>query len=409
MPYTKDIEEILTTEERQLVEKYVNDDILRVALSLAGRSDVRAGLVLQQIEGRQRLRRKVPSWYAADGIMFPPRLSLEQCSSEATATYKRKVVERLLPDAVSMVDLTGGLGVDFSFLAKVFKTATYVERQPELVHLARHNMPLLGVNNARFVEAEAEETLAEMPPADLIFLDPARRDGAGRKVVQLSDCSPNAETLMPRLLKKARLVLLKLSPMLDLQAALRALASVAEVHVVAENGECKELLIAAIPNAEQQPRIFCADGESVFSFLPNEEHEANASFASSIDRYLYEPNAAVMKAGAFKLAAKRFGLQKLHANSHLYTSPQIAADFPGRVFVVEKTYDYNRSGIRRFIEEFPLSAKGQKARANVAVRNFPLQASALRDKLRLSDGGALYIFGTTIAPSQRIIVVCRKA
>ena len=402
-------DEFLTEEEQRLVEKYVNEDIIRVALSLTGCSGVRAGLVLQQVDALQRLRKKVPSWTAVEGLAFPARLSLEQCSGEAAAVYKRRLVERLLPDAVSMVDLTGGLGVDFSFLAPLFKSAIYVEHQPELVSLARHNMPLLGVDNASFVEAEAEAALADMPPADLIYLDPARRDGAGRKVVRLSDCSPSVEELMPLLLDKARLGLLKLSPMLDLQVALRALKHVTEVHIVAENGECKELLLVVKSDAPDQPLVFCSDGEKSFSFLPSEEREAEVAFAASVGRYLYEPDAAVLKAGAFRLVAQRFGLQKLHANSHLYTSEKMADGFPGRVCVVENSYDYSRSGTRRFIEEFRVLSDSPKPRANVSVRNFPMQASALRDKLRLSDGGSLYVFGTTITPSRRIIVVCRKA
>lgn len=409
MQRESDFVEIPTAAELCLIEQYLDDDISSTALALAGRTDVRPKLVLRQIEGRQRLRRKVPSWAACSGVLFPQRLSLEQCSGEAAAVYKRRLVERILPDAASMADLTGGLGVDFSFLAPLFKEATYVERQPELVGLARHNMPFLGINNVRFVEDDAEDVLAAMPPADLVFLDPARRDGAGRKVVLLSDCSPSIETLMPQLLRKARFVLLKLSPMLDLQAAMRSLPSVAEVHVVAEGGECKELLLLINADAPAEPRIFCADGTVTFSFTASEERDAVAPVAERVGRFLYEPDAALMKAGAFKLPAVRFGVQKLHANSHLYTSEEMIANFPGRIFAVDAVYDYSRAEMRRFIGEFHSSRERRKAHANVAVRNFPMQAAALRDKLHLTDGGDSYIFGTTLSPEQRVVVVCRKA
>lgn len=409
MEGTDNFGEMLTAEEQRLVERHLDDDVSATALLLAGRSDVRPLLVLRQIEGRQRLRRKVPSWAACSGLLFPRRLSLEQCSGEAAALYKRRLVERLLPDASCMADLTGGLGVDFSFLAPLFGKAIYAERQPELVSLARHNMPLLGVTNASFCEGDAEDVLAHMPPADLIFLDPARRDASGRKVVLLSDCSPGVEALMPRLLEKARFVLLKLSPMLDLQAALRTLPRVAEVHVVAEGGECKELLLVITSDAPAEPRVFCADGDASFTFLPSEERDAVAPVAASVGRWLYEPGAALLKAGAFKLPSARFGVQKLHANSHLYTSDEMPAHLPGRTFAVDGVYDYNKKEMRRFIADFRLLEGEGKPRANVAVRNFPMHAAALRDSLRLSDGGSRYVFGTTLSPSRRVLILCHRA
>ncbi len=398
----------LTAAEQAFVEEHLSDDVSHLALSLAHTADLRSQLVLRQIEGLQTLQRKIPSLAAVKGLMLPPRLSMEQCSGEAAALYKRRLVERILPHAASMADLTGGFGVDFSFMAPLFKKAFYVERQAELVALARHNMPLLGIGNDEFLETEAEAAISEMPPLDMIFLDPARRDGSGRKVVMLADCSPDVEQLMPALLAKARCVLIKLSPMLDLHAAVASLAAVSEVHIVADRGEVKELLLLATSDAPQQPRIFCADGGMSFSFMLDEEAAAEPLQATAVGKYLYEPHAALLKAGAFKLPTARFSVQKLHPNSHLYTSDTLHEDFPGRIFRVEKTYDFSRSGIRDFIADFGSGKTQGRAQANVAVRNFPLTAVELRNRLHLSDGGSRYVFGTTLSPARRFVILASK-
>ena len=227
----------------------------RLALQLAGRTDIDVPLILRQVEGWQRMRHKVPRWADTEGVLFPPRLALEQCSGQEAAAYKGQLAARLCGgQAAAMADVTGGMGVDFSFMAPVFGRATYVERQEELCTLARHNFPLLGVPHAQVVQAACEDFVPHMQPVDLIYLDPARRSTTGHKTVLLDDCTPNLTLLLPGLLAKARWVVAKLSPMLDVASALRTLHAVHEVHMVGADGECKELLLVAGHDAPPEAR-----------------------------------------------------------------------------------------------------------------------------------------------------------
>ncbi len=376
-----------------------NENPSRLALTLASTPDVDAAFVVRQVEGWQRLVKKVPSWAAVDALLYPPRLALEQCSGEAAARYKQAVVARLFPDGGTMADLTGGLGVDFSFMAHAFRHATYVERQAELCRLARHNFPLLGLEGATVAEGDGTDFLRAMQPVDLLFLDPARRDTAGRKTVMLEDCEPDVTRLLPLLREKARMTLLKLSPMLDWHRAVETLGCVSEVHIVAEGGECKDLLLV-LADSDAEPRIHCADGMQHFTFMPSEESAAQVQYTARVGKYLYEPGAAMLKGGAFKLAAVRYGLQKLHPNSHLYTADQLAPDFPGRTFRVESISGFGKRELRQFC--------AGTAQANLSVRNFPSTVADLRRKLKLRDGGEAYWFATTLNDNQHVLVNCRK-
>lgn len=382
------------------VRRHRGDDVDRLALSPGEAEGVDLPLALQEIEGRQRLGRKVPSWAATEGLRHPPRLALEQCSGEAAALYKAGLARRLLPRGGSMADLTGGLGVDFAAQARLFDRCTYVEHNEKLCALARHNLPLLGLGRARIVCAEAERYLAAMEPVDWLYLDPARRDTAGRKTVFIADCRPDVTELAPLLLEKGRYVLLKLSPMLDTADAVRRLPAVAEVHVVADGGECKELLLLLCRDHEGEPVVTCVDGPRVFAFRPGEEQAASPAPAAKLRRYLYEPGAALLKAGALKLTAVRFGLEKLHPNSHLYTSDRLTGDFPGRTFLVEGVYGFSKKELRRFAADCP--------QANLTLRNFPGTTAELRRRLRLKEGGDRYCFATTPADGGKVLIVCRK-
>lgn len=382
------------------VRLHRDDDVERLALSPGEAAGVDLHLALQEIEGRQRLGRKVPSWAAVEGLRLPPRLALEQCSGEAAALYKARLAHSLLPRGGSMADLTGGLGVDFAVQARLFDRCTYVEHNEKLCALARHNLPLLGLGRARIVCAEAERYLAAMEPVDWLYLDPARRDTAGRKTVFIADCRPDVTELAPLLLEKGRYVLLKLSPMLDTADAVRRLPAVAEVHVVADGGECKELLLLLCRGHEGEPVVTCVDGPRVFAFRPGEEQAASPAPAAKLRRYLYEPGAALLKAGALKLTAVRFGLEKLHPNSHLYTSDRLTGDFPGRTFLVEGVYGFSKKELRRFAADCP--------QANLTLRNFPGTTAELRRRLRLKEGGDRYCFATTPADGGKVLIVCRK-
>lgn len=380
--------------------------IEKLALMLASKPDVDASHLIRQVEGWQRMHSKVPTWAKVDGLEYPPRLSLEQCSGEEAARYKAAVVTRLLADLSampqSMVDLTGGMGVDFSFIAPLFAEATYVERQDELCRLARHNFPLLSLSNAQVVCADGVEYLRQMSQTDLIYLDPARRNEAGRKVVLISDCQPDVCALLDLLTNKSRYTIIKLSPMLDIVQAVRALGdAVHEVHVVATNGECKELLLVLSSQRKGLAQIVAYDGGTTLSFSLQEEEEATPIYINECGKYLYEPGSAVMKAGAFKIVATRMGLGKLHPNTHLYSSDAWVKDFPGRKFRIIRELSFSKADVRSLREL-------TKGKANLTVRNFPATVSTLRKKLRIADGGTHYIFATTFSNGRHSLILTEK-
>lgn len=387
-------------------QSWRNIPVSQLALQLAGRKDIDVPHVLRQVEGWQRLRHKVPSWTEVEGLEYPHRLALEQCSGEAAARFKAEMVERLLKDDVShtgrslsMADLTGGLGVDFSFLAPLFNEATYVERQEELCRLARHNFPLLGLPHTRIVCEDAAEYLRQMHPVDLLFLDPARRDGAGRKTVRIEDCEPDVCNLLPLLLQKAKYIVIKLSPMLDIAAALGALGCVEQVGVVSAGGECKDLVLLLSANAAS-PVITVREGTENFVFTPQQEAEATPLYATECGMYLYEPGPALLKAGCFKLIATRFGLQKLHPHSHLYTGDIYLPHFPGRSFRVENVFGFGKQDLKQL--------RRQITCANITVRNFPSTVEKLRAKLKLRDGGQHFLFATTMNNQSHTLLLCKS-
>lgn len=375
-------------------------DRLALTLRAAGRPD--ADDMLRRVEGWQRLRHKVPTWAAIDALDYPHRLALEQCSGEAAARYKAEVVRRLFPEGGGrMADLTGGLGVDFSFVAPLFREATYVERQEALCRVAAHNFPLLALPDCHIVCGDGVEFLHNTTERfDLLFLDPARRDAAGRKTVRIADCEPDVCALRDVLLEKARYVVVKLSPMLDIREAVRALGCVREVHVVSDGSECKDLLLVLSRTAGDTPYIYTREGARSFRFTLAEEEAAAAPMAERAGAFLFEPGPAVMKAGAFRTVALRYGLAKLHPNSHLYTADAPADAFPGRAFEVQDVFSFSKQDLRRLRE--------RTQKANLTVRNFPATVDALRRKLKLRDGGDDYLFATTLADGTHALVLCRK-
>lgn len=377
-----------------------SSDIGALALSLANCGAEDAADVLRQAEGRQRLAAKVPSWTAVEGLRYPPRLALEQCSGEVAARYKAEVVRRLLPDGGAMADLTGGFGVDFSFIAPLFSRAIYVERQAELCDLARHNFPLLGLKNAEIIEGNGTSQLEILPSLDLLFLDPARRDGAGRKTVLIEDCEPDVARLLPQLQAKARFTLVKLSPMLDVHRAVETLGCVEEVHVVADGGECKDLLLVLGREAVASPMLHVAEGPLRLSLNLADEAAAQPRYAAAPAAYLYEPGPAVMKAGVFKWVAVHYGLEKLHPNSHLYTSAALVPDFPGRTFRVRAVSGFSKKELR--------DLRATTDRANLTVRNFPTSVGELRQRLKVKEGGEAYWFATTLCDGTHRLIDCRK-
>ncbi len=419
----------MTTEE--FISLHRTENVRKLALAAARHKDVDIKFALGQIAGWQQAQRKLPSWAATDGIVFPPHINMEQCSSEATARYKAMLAERLLretkvatgPEAAastvltSLADLTGGFGVDFAFMAKAFQEATYIERNPALCEIARNNFPRLGLPHATIVCADSAVALDSMPRQTLIYVDPARRDEHGSKTVLIGDCTPDITTLLPQLMDKATWVMAKLSPMLDWHKALTDLdGSVAEVHIVALQGECKELLLlldASLHRQKQHPvRIVCVDlGRKGATFEYTVSADSTDEPAPYIipsttlhdltrPLFLYEPNAAVMKAGCFGLLTECFGVEEASPNSHLFFARSRVNDFPGRSFRIEDVSTMNRKDLRAMLLDV--------AKANITVRNFPLTADALRKRLRLGDGGDTYLFGFTSAAGEHLLIRCRK-
>ncbi len=391
----------------RFVKEHRNDDVRTLALQARRDSDVDLPWALDQIQGWQTARRKLPSWAATDGIIYPPHLSMEQCSSEQTALYKCGIVERLPQSCREcLVDLTGGFGVDFAFMARCFKQAVYVERQKHLCETASHNLGLLDLRHARVIHGEAENVLNDLetnPSSTLLYLDPARRDSNSSRTYAIADCTPNVLELLNRLLEAADHILLKLSPMLDWHKAVADLGGrVSQVHIVSVANECKELLIMIDADHEGEPVIHCVNDGQSLTYTPSHDNGSPALARDTTSAAcLFEPNASIMKAGCFALLTQRYPLMALAADSHLFVSDEDIKVFPGRRFAITGVTTMNK-------KELTAALKGI-TRANVATRNFPMTAQQLRQRLRVQDGGEWYIFGTTTADGQRVVYICKKA
>ncbi len=387
---------------KDFIRKNRFEDVRKLALSVKNKEqhniDLSAAII--QIAGRQAIEKKLPSWYENDNIIYPRHLSLEQCSSELTALYKASVVS-----GKKLVDLTGGFGVDCAFISEKFDSTVYVERQNELCDIAEQNFKNLNLNHIRVVNDDAGNFLSEMSPVDCIFLDPARRDHSGKKIIAISDCEPDLGFLKDTLLEKSDCVLAKLSPMLDISLALQSLPETSEVHIVSVDNECKELLFLLRKDNTEAPVLTCVDLKrdgriSLFSFQQKEEKECQVHYASEMKKYLYEPNTSILKAGAYKTVAIRFGLDKLHVDSHLYTSGNYIPDFPGRAFEIETITSFSKNELKQVMKNI--------SQANLSIRNFPMSTDELKKKLKLRDGGARYLFATTLNNGKKVLLFCKK-
>lgn len=376
------------------IRQHRQDDVRQLALK--GMDP----LVVQQIAGWQVARTKVPSWAEVEGLNYPRHLSLEQCSSEQTARYKAS----LLSPGDTFVDLTGGFGVDFFFMSQPFQRRVYVEQQQELCDIARHNFDLLN-HPCTVVCGSAKEYLQQMPHASAIYIDPARRDAHGARTYSISDCTPNVLELQELLVKKADRVIIKLSPMLDWHKAASDIQHISAIHIVSVQNECKELLLVLADGAMSEAPVVCinllADGtHQRFEYNPATSAQSANVNAKVNATYLYEPNASIMKAGCFDEIGDFYQICKLSANSHLYVSDHEVKDFPGRGFQILSIPSMNKRELKEALRNID--------RANITVRNFPMSAEALRKRLRLKDGGDLYIFATTVGDGSHQLFICRK-
>ena len=410
--------------------KHANDDVRKLALSAKRAEGLDLSFALDQIAGRQKAKTKLPSWLAiaekandesadeAHFLVFPPHISMEQCSSEQTARYKKRILDRLLASFLDQdrsrnahfIDITGGFGVDFSYLAQGFAEATYVERQEHLCEIARHNFPLLGLPHADIICKELESPF-ELPVLGtdqqgiVVFIDPARRDTNGNRTYAIGDCTPNILDFIGELLNRTAVVMVKLSPMLDwhqtvedLNRACESKDAVREVHIVSTQNECKELLIVLSERYESALEVHCVNDEETFVFSPNAS-VAQSPVVASEPQKLYVPNASIMKAGCFVEIENAFGIRQIGKNSHLFVGDSVSA-FPGRVFNILCVTTMNKKELK--------SALAGIDRANISVRNFPLSPEQLRKRLKIKDGGDIYLFATTTDNEEHIIYITRK-
>ena len=391
------------------IREHADDDVRQLALRGSKMSEVDLSYALEQIAGRQKARTKLPSWASIDGIVYPPHLSMEQCSSELTARYKASIAGK----GALIVDLTAGFGVDMAFIAQGFQKAVHVERQPQLCAISSENYNVLGLNHIEVVCGDGVEYLHTMNHADLLFIDPARRDEHGGRTYGIADCTPNVLEMLDEMLEKADRVMIKLSPMLDWRKAVADLGKVNDVHIISVDNECKELLLAV--NSEERGknsaspslRVVCvnllSDGnKECFEFDGYHASPSSSAFHFSPfdSRFLYEPNASIMKAGCFGLLEQRFGVMQLDKNSHLFVSDKEVIGFPGREFLIEKRTSMNKRELKAALADID--------KANITVRNFPMSVAELRKRLKLKEGGEVYIFATTIANEGHQLLVCRK-
>lgn len=452
------------------IRQHQDEDVRQLAFLGSKYPDVDMPFALDQIRGRQMARTKLPRWAGLDGIIYPPHISMEQCSSEVTAMYKAELAARLLnseicefptdgtagpkfaknddilgkQENVSFLDMTGGLGVDFSYIAaQLGVKSMYVERQAHLCEAAKENFERLGLKNAIVKNGDGVEILHSLEkPLRLIFIDPARRDDAGNKVVSLQDCTPDVTLLQDEMLEKSDFVIIKLSPMLDWHRAVSELKCVREVHIVSTGNECKELLLVLSSSFGKKTKssaeadedkasetddetshlkIYCINDNQVMSY--DETDKSVVSIASGIEcgivglekcsseendlpqdnckpLYLYEPNASLMKAGCFGVISSRYGVKMLAKNSHLFVSEDPVADFPGRSFRIKAVSSFNKKDLKRQLSGI--------TKANIATRNFPLSVTELRKRLKLKDGGDTYIFATTLSDESHVLFICEK-
>ena len=375
------------------IRQHADEDVRQLALRGHKCPDVDLQYALEQIAGRQKARTKLPSWAAIDGIVYPPHLSMEQCSSEVTARYKASIAGK----GALFVDLTAGFGVDMALISQGFQKAVHVERQPQLCAISSENFSLLGLNHIEVVCGDGVAYLHTMRHADLLFIDPARRDVHGGRTYDISDCTPNVLEILDEMLEKADRVMIKLSPMLDWRKAVADLGKVNEVHIISVDNECKELLLI-LSKTKKPLRVFCVNNDECFEVVEGISSQPRPLPQDM--RYLYEPNASVMKAGCFALIEQRFGVVQLERNSHLFVSDKEISGFPGRQFLIEKRTSMNKRELKATLADVD--------QANITVRNFPMSVAELRKRLKLKEGGDVYIFATTISDEGHQLLVCRK-
>lgn len=385
------IEELLHPSVQRFIQEHADSDETQLLLKYKEIEGVPMTTIADQLIGRRKARAKIPTYANTPGIIFPPGLSIEQCSSEVTAVYKAELLKNACIQRHTCADLTGGFGIDTFFLCKEFDTVHYIEPNESLLAIARHNHQLLGANNIIYHATNAESFISNTTLTfDAIFIDPSRRkNNANNKVSALKECSPDVTTLMKPILKQSPLLLLKAAPLLDIHQGLVELSYVERITIVSVENECKEILFTCARAKAEEPNIHAINLEKnhsrKFSFRLSEEKSETVVYGEPLT-YLYEPNASILKAGAFKTVAHAFGLTKIHPNTHLYTSDQLRIDFPGRIFKIETFVKPNRKLLENLLPEM---------KANITTRNYPRSVAELKKQTSIQDGGEKFLIGFT--------------
>lgn len=404
---------LLSESTQQFIREHLLDDTSRLLLSAHRYPDVDVPFAVEQIESRRRLRNKLPAWYALDQLVMGGRIPAEQCSSEQTARFKRMV---MLPDATSLCDMTGGMGVDFWYMSQGLDIAIYTERQSHLCEVARHNLQVLcsalsqEVKPPHYVVREGTSTELPVPDVDVIYLDPARRSSDGGRIYEISDCEPDVVAWQDQLLSHCRQLLTKVSPMADITRTVSRLKNVFDIYVVGVRNECKEVLISQLASVPQSDNsvitLHCVDFMSdtsvrEFHFQCADNQSSSIPIASSVMRYFYEPDVCIMKAQGYAALASTFGLRMLDRDCHYFTSDELVTGFPGRVFVVDEQLEFSSRSLKQLRSRMP--------QANIATRNFPLSADQLRQRSGIRDGGEVYLFGASLQGVGPVLLRCRKS
>ncbi|MBR5158745.1 MAG: SAM-dependent methyltransferase [Bacteroidaceae bacterium] len=389
------------------IREHRTDDVRKLALA-SHPKEIDLQYALTQISGWQAAKSKLPLWADTDGVIYPRHLSMEQCTSQYIAQYKASVVEQFIGKDFKMADLTGGFGVDCFFISRSASSTCYNEMSSELCDIALNNYKVLQRSDIAVTCGSAEDFIAQQGTFDLLYLDPARRDGAGRKVVSISDCQPDIKALQDNLLKAAKYVMVKLSPMLDISRALTELRNVSRILIIGLEGECKELVFILERGYSQEPVIKAvdinADGtpEMAVSSAKSADNALPLPIAAPEQllpgTYISEPSAPYMKSALFRTIAAQTGTALLHLDTHLFWSKEKPESFPGRIFKIEGIIPFDKRSLSALT----------KTQANLSVRNFPETAPALQQKLKLRDGGPRYLIATTLKDGKRVLLNLQK-
>ncbi len=388
---------ILNIVNQEFINSNLNTDIASLLLKGTSFIDVDTKAVIEQIEAKKKCKAKLPTWFRTPLIYYPNKLNIEQTSSEITAQYKSCLIT-----GKTLIDLTGGFGVDCYYFSKYFKEVTHCEMNSKLSDIVTHNYNQLQVSNIDTFQTNGLEYIRSASNSfDWIYIDPSRRHDSKGKVFYLKDCLPNVSGNLDLLFKYSKNILIKASPMLDISVGLSELKYAKEIHIVAIKNDVKELLFKLEKGYKEDIKVktinIKPETNEVFDFYLNEELVANATFSEPLD-YLYEPNASILKSGAFNNLSYRLKVDKIHKHSHLYTSNELI-DFPGRRFKIQNIFVYNKKEVSKYL---------RKTKANITVRNFPESVGELRKKYKIKDGGELYVFFTTDCNNRKTVIICNK-